>query len=174
MMERQMSTLIYWKHLKFQNWELYIAATKKGLCFVGSQKADLGELKEWLMKRIPSYKLEENNPILKEYENELMSYLKGGQKEFMFPMDLYGSDFQKLVWQALTTITYGQTVSYTEIAKRIGKPEAVRAVATAIAGNPILIPVPCHRVIAKNGHLGGYRGSIEMKKDLLALEKASL
>ena len=86
-------------------------------------------------------------------------------------MDLHGTPFQQSVWKALQEIPYGQTVSYSDIAERIEKPNAVRAVGTAIGANPVLIIVPCHRVIAKSGKLSGFRAGLEMKEQLLGLEK---
>ena len=86
-------------------------------------------------------------------------------------MDLHGTPFQMAVWEALRKIPFGVTVSYTDIAERIGKPSSVRAVGTAIGANPVLITVPCHRVIAKSGKLTGYRGGLDMKEQLLGLEK---
>ena len=87
------------------------------------------------------------------------------------PIDLHGTPFQQIVWKALQEIPYGQTVSYSDIAERIEKPNAVRAVGTAIGANPVLIIVPCHRVIAKSGKLGGFRAGLEMKEQLLELER---
>ena len=107
---------------------------------------------------------------MKPYATELIDYLEGRRKEFTLPMDLHGTAFQQSVWKVLQEIPYGQTVSYTDIAELIQKPSAVRAVGTAIGANPVLITVPCHRVIAKSGKLTGYRGGLEMKELLLGLE----
>lgn len=96
---------------------------------------------------------------------------KNKRETFTFPIDAYGTAFQLSVWNTVREIPYGKTYSYTEIADRIQKPTAVRAVASAIAANPILITIPCHRVIGKNGKLTGFRGGLEMKKELLVLEK---
>ncbi len=92
------------------------------------------------------------------------------RKNFTIPFDFHGTTFQLDVWKALSEIPYGQTKSYSEIANQIQKPRAVRAVGSAIGANPILITVPCHRVIGKNGALTGYRGGMEMKTKLLKLE----
>ncbi|NLC62932.1 MAG: methylated-DNA--[protein]-cysteine S-methyltransferase, partial [Thermoanaerobacterales bacterium] len=87
-----------------------------------------------------------------------------------FDIDLIGTDFQKSVWNALLNIPYGTVKSYSEIARQIGQPTALRAVGNANGANPIPIVVPCHRVIAKNGTLGGYGGGLDMKRKLLFLE----
>ena len=99
-----------------------------------------------------------------------MEFLDGQRKEFTAATALHGTPFQQSVWQALLEIPFGETVSYSTIAERIGNPKAVRAVGTAIGANPMLIIVPCHRVIGKNGSLTGFRGGLEMKAHLLNLE----
>src|SRR5699024_3681213 len=86
-------------------------------------------------------------------------------------IDIIGTPFQKKVWQSMCEIPYGQKATYSEIAHNIGNKKAVRAVGTAIGANPLMIILPCHRVIAKNGALTGFRGGLEMKKMLLALEE---
>ncbi len=106
---------------------------------------------------------------------ELDEYFQGNRQRFDIPLDLsHGTPFQQQVWQALLDIPYGQTISYATLAKNIGKPTAFRACANANGKNPISLIVPCHRVIASDGGLGGYTGGIEIKKVLLAIEKADL
>lgn len=163
--------LIYWTRLIHENWNLYVAATSNGLCYVGSQNKRFDELEKWAMKRLPTHAFVEDAGIMQPYTMELIEYLQGRRKEFSLPIDLHGTTFQRSVWHALQEIPFGQTVSYTDIAERIQRPGSVRAVGTAIGANPVLINVPCHRVIAKNGALTGYRGGLEMKEQLLAVEK---
>ena len=170
-MEKNNDHIVAWKLLNHRQWTLYVAATTEGLCYVGSQHARFEELAIWVKKRLPTYVLSEDENILKPYATELIDYLEGRRKEFTLPMDLHGTAFQQSVWKVLQKIPYGQTVSYTDIAEQIQKPNAVRAVGTAIGANPVLITVPCHRVIAKSGKLTGYRGGLEMKELLLGLEK---
>ena len=114
----------------------------------------------------------ENNEILRPYSVELSEYLQGQRQHFSLPVALEGTSFQKEVWDALCAIPYGKTCSYSDIANHIQRPAAVRAVGTAIGANPLLITVPCHRVIGKNGTLTGYRGGLEMKTKLLELERS--
>ena len=163
--------MVYWTHLKHAKWGMYVAATTVGICYVGSQNAEFGELEKWTKKRLPNYILKEEAEVLHPYVTELVDYLEGNRKDFTLPIDLHGTPFQQSVWKALQEIEYGQTVSYTDIAECIQRPSSVRAVGTAIGANPILITVPCHRVIAKSGKLTGYRGGLDMKEQLLGLEK---
>ena len=102
---------------------------------------------------------------------ELKEYFEGKRKRFDLPIKLEGTEFQVKVWKALIEIPYGETISYGELAKRIGNFKAARAVGGANNKNPIMIVVPCHRVIGANGSLVGYAGGIEVKKRLLELEK---
>lgn len=101
---------------------------------------------------------------------EIMEYLNGERISFDFPYELEGTDFQKKVWKELTRIPYGETRTYKEIASAIGNKNASRAVGMANNKNPLMIVVPCHRVIGSDGKLVGYAGGIDMKKDLLDLE----
>jgi len=102
---------------------------------------------------------------------QLTEYFEGRRKVFDFPIKLNGTDFQKAVWKELLKIPYGETCSYKEIAEKIENPKACRAVGMANNKNPILIAVPCHRVIGADGSLVGYGGGLDMKKTLLDLEK---
>jgi len=101
---------------------------------------------------------------------QLAAYFRGETVVFAVDLDLEGTAFQKSVWRALLEIEYGETTSYAEIARRIGRPKAVRAVGLANGRNPVSIIVPCHRVIGSNGSLTGYGGGIERKQFLLDLE----
>lgn len=163
--------VIHWSQLEFDHWRIHVAATEQGLCYVGSHGAPLKQLITWSNKYLPDYTLIQNEHLMQRYVTELSEYFAGEREQFTLPMQLHGTAFQQEVWQALQDIPYGETVSYSEIAGRIQRPSAVRAVGTAIGTNPIAIVIPCHRVIGKNGQLTGYRGGLEMKKQLLALEK---
>ena len=105
--------------------------------------------------------------------SEIDEYLRGKRKSFYFKYRLEGTQFQLKIWNALERIPYGETRSYKEIAEEIGCPKACRAVGMANHANPVMIAVPCHRVIGANGSLTGYGGGIEMKKALLELEKSN-
>ncbi|MGI6585524.1 MAG: methylated-DNA--[protein]-cysteine S-methyltransferase [Lutisporaceae bacterium] len=110
-------------------------------------------------------------PLLKEAARQLESYFAGELKEFSLPLEPSGTDFMKQVWSALCEIPFGKTATYGEIAERIGRPKAARAVGLANNRNPIPIFIPCHRVIGADGSLTGYAGGLDMKKKLLDLEK---
>lgn len=173
-MKENHNTAIYWTLFVHQQWRMYIAATSKGLCYVGSHNKSFEELSQWVMNRIPNRVLLQDDKRLHPYAAELTEYFQGKRKSFAMTSDLYGTSFQLAVWNALREIPYGQTQSYSDIANHIQKPAAVRAVGAAIGANPVLITIPCHRVIGKNGALTGYRGGVEMKKQLLRLECESL
>lgn len=111
-----------------------------------------------------------NSPILLETERQLKEYFAGARNRFELELDFAGTDFQKKVWQALLTIPFGETRSYSQIATQIGNPKAVRAVGAANGRNPISIVAPCHRVIGASGGLTGFAGGLEAKQYLLALE----
>lgn len=110
-------------------------------------------------------------PLLKEAARQLESYLRGELKEFSLPLEPTGTAFMTQVWGALCEIPYGKTASYGEIAGKVGRPKAARAVGLANNRNPIPIIIPCHRVIGADGSLTGYAGGLDLKKKLLDLEK---
>ncbi len=126
-----------------------------------------------VVTRIELHGTEGGNPkglFQKSVYRELIQYLEGSRRDFSFELRPEGTDFQKSVWQELSRIKYGQTVTYGEIANNIGKPGASRAVGMANNKNPIPIAIPCHRVVASGGKLGGFGGGVELKKKLLDLE----
>ena len=108
--------------------------------------------------------------LIKEAHQQLSEYLKGERKSFDLPLRMKGTDFQQRVWNALLKIPYGETRSYKQIAEAIGNPKAVRAVGMANNRNPLLIVVPCHRVIGADGKLVGYAAGLDKKAFLLRLE----
>ena len=117
------------------------------------------------IKRNPNY----FDILIKQFQN----YFKGQLKSFRFPLDLrLGTPFQQKVWKSLLTIPYGKTRSYKWLAQSIKNPNSARAVGNANGQNPLSIIIPCHRVIRENGELGGYTGGIQIKRNLLELEKA--
>lgn len=123
-------------------------------------------------RRVPLKDMVEANEqsILVETERQLKEYFAGERDAFSIPLDLRGTAFQKDVWRALQAIPFGETLSYGEIAKRLGRPTASRAVGAANRRNPISIVVPCHRVIGSSGKLTGFAGGIDAKAHLLNLE----
>jgi O-6-methylguanine DNA methyltransferase len=118
------------------------------------------------------FEFEDSPRRMKPYIDELEEYFAGKRRKFTFPLDLRGTDFQLACWRTLVAIPYGETRSYADIARAVGKPNAFRAVGMANNRNPIAIVVPCHRVIASDGNLCGYGGGLDLKRKLLELEGA--
>jgi len=114
--------------------------------------------------------LVESKEAIRPYVEELERYFRGELKEFTLPLDLRGTEFQKKCWQELLRIPYGKTRTYAQIARAVGSPNACRAVGGANHHNPVAIIVPCHRVVASGGKLGGYGGGLDIKQKLLELE----
>lgn len=114
------------------------------------------------------------SPLIKRCYQQLVEYFSGERMEFDLPLSPKGSTFQQTVWQALSTIPYGEVYSYGDIARQIGNPKACRAVGGANNRNPIAIVIPCHRVIGANGQLVGYGGGLDKKEMLLELEQRVL
>ncbi len=109
---------------------------------------------------------------MRPYVSQLEEYFAGDRRDFTFPLDLRGTDFQLACWRALLAIPYGETRTYAHIARAVGKPNAFRAVGMANNRNPVAVVVPCHRVIASDGTLCGYGGGLDVKRKLLELEGA--
>ena len=118
------------------------------------------------------FTFEDSASVMLPYVNEINEYFARKRREFSFPLDLRGTEFQLACWRALLAIPYGETRSYADIARAVGKPNAFRAVGMANNRNPMAIVVPCHRVIASDGGLCGYGGGLEVKRKLLELEGA--
>lgn len=114
---------------------------------------------------------DDSHPLLVEAEAQLSDYFAGRRIAFTLPLAFEGTDFQRLIWEALLTIPFGQTRSYGEIARQIGRPGAARAVGAANGRNPISIVTPCHRVIGSSGKLTGFAGGLEVKAWLLGMER---
>lgn len=144
---------------------LYLVASEKGLkgMFWTKQAAPMAKSLDGAAPEIK---------ILSRTTAQLDEYLNGKRKKFDLPLDAAGTAFQQQVWQELSKIPYGETRSYKDIARRIRNPKAVRAVGGANGRNPVCIIVPCHRVIAADGSLGGYSGRPGVKSRLLELERA--
>lgn len=147
--------------------EKIIVSTAFGLVKIESEMNQITHLD--LTKEPVSSEL--NNPVLNQAAQEIKDYFDGKKVTFSLPLNPTGTPFQRAVWQALTEIPYGETRSYQDIAIAIGNPKAVRAVGGAVNKNPIMIVIPCHRVIGKDGSLVGFYGGLELKQRLLDLEK---
>ncbi|MFN2745164.1 methylated-DNA--[protein]-cysteine S-methyltransferase [Bacillus sp. z60-18] len=162
--------ILQWSQFEWGSWTLTIAASAKGLCYTDFDQKGSRKLADWASKRFPDLAVVRDDEKLQPYTDELTAYFSGRCRHFSLPVALTGTPFQLSVWHALRMIPYGETRTYSEIAVVIQRPDAVRAVGAAIGANPLLIVIPCHRVIGKNGKLTGYRGGLEMKQHLLRLE----
>ena len=147
-----------------------VAATERGICaieFGPSAKA----LRDRLRARFPKANLRGPDPELREAVAGVLSLLdEPRERRPALPLDIQGTSFQRRVWRALSRVPAGSTATYGEIASRVGRPNAARAVAQACAANPVAVAIPCHRVVRADGGPGGYRWGIERKKKLLARE----
>ena len=144
---------------------LLLAADDEGLHLIEfhTPRHPMSRLSHWI---------EGDNAILKATRRQLDEYFSGSRKDFDLPLAPQGTPFQKEVWHRLATIPYGQTISYAQLAQRVGKPTAMRAVGAANGRNPLPIVLPCHRVIGADGSLTGFGGGLPTKLFLLQLEGA--
>lgn len=156
---------------------LFLAASQKGLVALEFDKRLPGQPTirpnpRDLREETSALRFEESPSALSIYTRELEEYFCSRRREFTFPLDLRGTDFQLACWRALLAIPYGETRSYADIARAVGRPQGFRAVGMANNRNPVAIVVPCHRVIASDGTLCGYGGGLDTKRKLLELEGA--
>lgn len=159
---------LYYGKLSWNSSTYIVASTKKGLAFVGSPNQSLKEIDDFYHGADIIHDEKANSGVIKE----LKEYLSGKRTTFDISLDVQiGTPLQKSVWQQLRSVACGSTINYSELAEKVGHPTAIRAVASAVARNPILMIVPCHRVLRKDGSIGQYRGGVEMKRELLALEE---
>ncbi len=158
------SDMIAYTYLESPVGRLLLAGSHAGLKCISFQQG-LGAVQ-------PEPDWNEETGLFAEATRQLRAYFKGGLREFSLALAPDGTMFQQAVWTALRGIPYGTTISYGEIARRIGKPQAMRAVGAANGRNPLPIVVPCHRVIGSDGRLTGYGGGLHIKEALLALERS--
>jgi len=147
-----------------------IDATDNGVCAVkigSSEAALIGELE----REYPAADIVQNHKPKSDWIKAIAKHLRGDDAALDLPIDVQATAFQWKVWRALQRIPYGETRAYAEVAKSIGKPKAVRAVARACATNPVALVVPCHRVVPSAGGTGGYRWGADCKERLLSIEK---
>ncbi len=149
---------------------LLVAATERGICAVKLGESE-SELAADLAAEYPAAEICRADSMLSEPLDKLLNYLSGKRPDLQLPLDIQATAFQWQVWENLRAIPYGETRSYGEVAKSMGRPTAVRAVARACATNPVALVIPCHRVIRENQSLGGYRWGLERKVALLEQEK---
>jgi len=149
---------------------LLVAATVRGLCAVRFGESAL-ELERELREEFRAAEIQRDDSALRPYLQPMLANLRGENVTIDLPLDVRATAFQKRVWDALREIPAGETRSYSQVARAIGDPNSVRAVAKACASNPVALAVPCHRVVRSDGELAGYRWGINRKKRLLAQER---
>ncbi|MBI5604472.1 MAG: methylated-DNA--[protein]-cysteine S-methyltransferase [Deltaproteobacteria bacterium] len=153
---------------------VYVAATEKGLCALSLPGHPVESFFQKILSHFQPHFFTQLPDPFQDLYHQLDQYLVGRKMVFEIPLDLEGTPFQRQVWEALTAIPYGETRSYGEIARAIGRPKAGRAVGQANHNNPIPIVVPCHRVIGSRGDLVGYGSGLPLKEKLLALEREAV
>lgn len=148
-----------------------VAATARGVCAIelGDTAADVVAR---LMSRFPKAALRAGGPEFRQTVSDAIAAVERPERATRLPLDVQGTAFQEQVWRALRSIPPGRTTTYAELAGRLGRPSAARAVATAVAANPVAVLIPCHRVVRTGGGLGGYRWGIDRKRKILARETA--
>lgn len=167
-----MSETIYYDDLQFDNYDFLIAISETGLVYVDIVSKDLDKVTAFFAKYKEEITLEHNPQKVAPYKTELVQYLKGKRQVFEMQVDFgqRGTDFQQAVWQELLRVPFGSSSSYSKLAEAVGRPQATRAVGTAVGKNPIPIIVPCHRILRKDGGIGGYAGGLPLKYRLLEIE----
>jgi AraC family transcriptional regulator, regulatory protein of adaptative response / methylated-DNA-[protein]-cysteine methyltransferase len=148
---------------------ILVAATERGVCAI-SLGDDPDALCHELERRFPSARLVGGDGAFEALVARVVGLVENPRSIAELPLDIRGTAFQERVWQALTKIPVGTTATYSELARSLGSPASVRAVARACAQNPLAVAIPCHRVVRKDGNLAGYRWGIERKRELLARE----
>ena len=153
--------------------QLRVAVTESGVVRIALPRSSGAGFAGWLRNSFPDAERVPWLPLRDKLEQELGEYFAGKRREFSLPAELVGTDFQRAVWREIAAIPYGSTLTYAEVARAAGRKNAVRAAGTATGANPLPVLIPCHRVIAAHGKLGGFSGGLDAKRRLLALEKAA-
>lgn len=150
---------------------IVVGATARGICMVefGAEKTLLAEMR----RRFPNARIEPADAALKSWVKQVVNVIDDSRTDPSLPLDIRGTSFQTRVWQTLRQLATGETLSYAQLATRIGAPGSARAVARACATNGIAVLIPCHRVVASDGALTGYKWGIERKRRLLRAEQAT-
>ncbi|WP_461240492.1 methylated-DNA--[protein]-cysteine S-methyltransferase [Paucilactobacillus sp. N302-9] len=159
---------LYYDYLHYETHRFLIVCSVNGLSFVGTPDADLEELDQF----IRNAQLIKNAEHVGRAKDQITEYFNGTRKKFSLPLDAeFGTPLQQKVWRTLPEIPYGQTITYKELAAKVGHPKAIRAVASAVGRNPWMLVAPCHRVMRSDHGLGGFRGGLPLKRALLKMEQ---
>ncbi|MBI3398564.1 MAG: methylated-DNA--[protein]-cysteine S-methyltransferase [Deltaproteobacteria bacterium] len=167
--------MIYYTSFSTPIGKIYLAATSKGICRASwGYRNEKEFIKEVRSQRSEISSIVKDDMYFSDIKNGILKYLSGKPISFRYKINLRGTDFQKKVWRVLSDIPYGKVLTYKQVAEKIGMPKAVRAVGSACGANDLLIIIPCHRIIASNGGLGGFSGGLWLKRHLLKLEGVEL
>jgi O-6-methylguanine DNA methyltransferase len=153
--------------------ELILASTEKGLAYLGLPRANGRGFAGWHRRHAQEEEVADGQERNQCAMAQVKEFLEGKRQTFDLELDLRATPFQLSVYQILDEIPYGEAISYAEVARRLGRPSAVRAVGSANGSNPMPLIVPCHRVVAADGQLHGYAGGVDLKARLLAMESAT-
>lgn len=151
--------------------EMLAASTERGLAYLQLPHASGRGFNGWLRRFAPQAVQEEAYAPNRAAIGQILEYLEGKRERFDLSVDLRGTDFALSVYREVERIPYGKTATYSEVARALGHPKAFRAVGNANAANPLSLVIPCHRVVAAGGRLGGYGGGLAMKRQLLVMER---
>ncbi|MFC0215481.1 methylated-DNA--[protein]-cysteine S-methyltransferase [Paenibacillus chartarius] len=166
---------LLWTAIELDGQEWTLIGSERGLCRVIFPHESLEHFRGWTDKVAPGARLQQDEGAFERMGGvpaKLRAYFAGEAVSFAdVPLDLIGTDFQRAVWQALGEVPYGQTRTYGDIARAVGRPQAVRAVGMANGANPVPVLLPCHRIIGADRKLTGFRGGLAMKRRLLELER---
>jgi len=151
---------------------IYVASTDRGICKISLPRETKKDFIAWLHQHFDDNAVIESRSKNKVLIDELSRYFKRRLVQFTLPLDDRGTPFQRKVWRELLRVPYGRTITYKELARKVGAPKAYRAIGQALHANPLPILVPCHRVIGSDGSLKGYTSGVKTKEFLLRLEGA--
>jgi len=169
---QRITTKVYCTSFDSRIGRIYVASTESGVCKISVPKETRKDFFEWLRRHFEPEAVSDNRSQNREVIDQLTRYFNGKLAKFTCSVDLMGTPFQIRVWKELAKIPYGTTISYKQLAKRVGAPKAFQAVGRANGSNPLPIIIPCHRVLGSNGALVGYSCGIKTKEFLLRLEGA--
>jgi len=161
---------LYFQELETPLGTLLVVGSSKGICRICFSAQSFRDSSSWFKRHFACLPEKGWQPSLREAIGQLTEYFEGKRRDFNLPLDLRGTPFQVGMWKQLLKIPYGSTASYGEVALRMGKPRASRAVGSAAGNNPLSIVVPCHRLIGQDGSLVGFAGGLAIKEKLLGSE----
>lgn len=168
MVRRENSRTLFWNQIKSPVGDVFFVWKEEGVLIVSFIEGDYSQKLNDFIKS--DFRIMRSDSVL---EKQLKEYFKGIRREFDLKLVMNGTPYQKKVWKELLNVSYGETISYGELARRIGNPNGARSIGMAVHLNPIGIIIPCHRVIRSSGEIGGYASGVDRKKWLLHHEKSS-